>query len=127
MAPLNNYNPPVSRDLNYKTLICQLSTALKVPEALVTYVLLEKLYSEKPLECKRFLPQSALHHSVTLSKGTYQLITLYDRMFLRFADGTTISACHADMTWAEFFREKCIGRPQQIFTTLLEVMRKRGL
>jgi hypothetical protein len=127
MAPLQNYSPPGARDLNYKMLSHQLSSAFKIPEAIVTYVLLEKMYREKPVECKRFFPQSALHHSLMKSKGSYELVMLYDRLFLRFNDGTTLSACHADMTWAEFFREMCVGRPQQLFTTLLEVMRKRGV
>jgi hypothetical protein len=126
MAPLSNYSPPGVRDSNYRSIAQKLSIALKIPEAMVTYVLLEKLYQEKPLECKRFLPQSALHYCLMKVKGTYEVVTLYNRLFVRFADGTTISSCHADMTWAEFFREMCVGRPQQLFVTLQEVMRKKG-
>lgn len=127
MAPLSSYIPPYMRDSNYRTLAHKLSNAFKIPEALVSYVLLEKLYAEKPVECKRHLPQSALHHSLMKVKGSYEIVTLYDRLFVRFADGTTISSSHADMTWCEFFREMCVGRPQQLFTNVLGVIRKSGI
>ena len=48
-------------------------------------------------------------------KGDYELLTGFNRLFIQFRDGTTLSREGATLTWQEFFRLAYIHyTPQQL-------------
>ncbi len=91
-----------------RTTTAYLAAYLKLPASLISYILLENAYREAHTPGAQHLPCPPLHKLLQQMKGDYQLLTGFNRLFIQFRDGSTLSSEGATLTWQEFFRHAYI-------------------
>ena len=102
-----------------------LAAYLKLPASLISYILLENAYQQLEGNTAQHLPCSYLHKLLTQMKGDYQLLTGFNRLFIEFRDGSTLSSEGATLSWQEFFRHAYIHyAPEQLhrIETLIDIV-----
>lgn len=85
--------------------VCRLAAIqYNVPEALICYLLFEKLYARAPRRAIVFFIESELTSLLFKVKGKFELIPDNGHEMVIFEDGTTLGRDHASITWQQFFR-----------------------
>ncbi|PUZ23791.1 hypothetical protein GA0116948_108151 [Chitinophaga costaii] len=97
---MNSVYPPIP-DV---TTADYLAAYLKLPASLISYILLENAYQQTHAASLQHLPCLPLHKLLQQMKGDYQLLTGFNRLFIQFRDGSTLSSEGATLTWQEFFQ-----------------------
>ncbi|RAJ10709.1 hypothetical protein LX64_00315 [Chitinophaga skermanii] len=88
---------------------------VKVPEALVCFLLFERLYAIKQHEAIIFLFESELAKLVHKLKGRFEMIPAGDQLQLKFSDGSILAHKNATITWFKLFELAYIDcSPKQI-------------
>jgi len=76
---------------------------LDLPQPIVDYVFLERLYRQMPERTPELLEETGLHPLLYQQKGPYLLVPGIDRLFLKFSNGLTLSARNAMISWHDLF------------------------
>lgn len=115
LKPMNVKSAYPSLPIPDKTTTDYLAAYLKLPASLISYVLLENAYQQVHAPRAAHLPCPPLHKLLLQMKGDYELLSGFNRLFIQFRDGTTLSSEGATLTWQEFFRLAYIHySPQQL-------------
>jgi hypothetical protein len=102
-------------DVNYDAIADSIARKLKLPESLIAYVLLERLYQQNVSESLNYFCHSALSLFLQKMKGSFEIKPSISQLYLQFDDGDTLSASNADITWPELFELAYIHcNPQQL-------------
>ncbi len=113
--------------VNYDAISNSIANKLQLPESLIAYVLLERLYKQNVEESLHYFRQSALSPFLQKLKGGFEVKPSLHQLYLQFDNGDTLSASNADMSWQELFELAYIHCNQQLLSRVHAALDHAGI